>query len=76
MLKPGLPLRPQPHAPTPVSLLTTDDQCAQAAEQAQLRAKWVIVQVGACQPRPRGLPRGTRKGFWFTHTCACSLYLF
>ena len=52
-------LRPRPQAPTPVWLVTTDDQCAQAAEQAQLRAEWVIVQVGAGQPGPRGLLRGT-----------------
>ena len=53
------PLRPRPHAPTPLWLVTTDDQCAQATGQAQLRAEWVIVQVGAGQPKPRGLPRGT-----------------
>ena len=53
------PLRPPPHAPTPLWLGTTDDQCTQAAGQAQLRAEWVIVQVGAGQPKPRGLPRGT-----------------
>ena len=53
------PLRPRPHAPTLLWLVTTDDQCTQAAGQAQLRAEWVIVQVGAGQPRPRGLPRGT-----------------
>ena len=52
-------LRPRPHAPTPVWLITTDDQCTRAAGQAQLQAEWVIVQVGAGQPRPRGLPRGT-----------------
>ena len=46
------PLRPRPHAPTPVWLVTTDDQCAQAASQARLRAEWVIVQVGAGEPRP------------------------
>ena len=40
-------------------LVTTDDQCTQAAEQAQLQAEWVVVQVGAGQPRPLGLPRGT-----------------
>ena len=28
-------------------------------EQAQLQTEWVIVQVGAGQPRPSGLPRGT-----------------
>ena len=43
----------------PLWLVTTDDQCTQAAGQAQLRAEWVIVQVGAGQPEPRGLPRGT-----------------
>ena len=53
------PLRPRPHAPTPVWLVTTDDQCARATEQAQLWAEWVIVKVGAGQPRPCGLPRGT-----------------
>ena len=53
------PLRPRPHAPTPSWLVTTDDQCTQAAGQAQLRAEWVIVQVGAGQPKPRGLPRRT-----------------
>ena len=53
------PLRPRPHAPTPVWLVTTDDQCTRAAGQAQLQAEWVIVQVRAGQPRPRGLPRGT-----------------
>ena len=52
-------LRPRPHAPTPVWLVTTDDQCTRAAEQAQLQAEWVLVQVGAGQPGPRGLPRGT-----------------
>ena len=31
------PLRPRPHAPTPLWLVTTDDQCTQAAGQAQLR---------------------------------------
>ena len=30
------PLRPRPHAPTLVMLVKADDQCAQAAEQAQL----------------------------------------
>ena len=39
--------------------MTTDDQCTRAAGQAQLQADWVIVQVGAGQPKPRGLPRGT-----------------
>ena len=53
------PLRPEPHAPTPLCLVTTDDQCTQATGQAQLRAEWVIVQVGAGQLKPRGLPRGT-----------------
>ena len=53
------PLCPRPHALTPVWLVTTNDQCARATEQAQPRAEWVIVQVGAGQPRPRGLPRGT-----------------
>ena len=53
------PLRPRPHAPTPVWLVTTDDQCARAAEEAQLQAEWVVVQVGDGQPRPSGHPRGT-----------------
>ena len=53
------PLRPQPHAPTPVWLVTTDDQCARATEQAQLQAEWVIVQMGGGQLRPRALPRST-----------------
>ena len=53
------PRRPRPHAPTPVWLVTTDNQCTRAAEQAQLQAEWVVVQVGAGQPRPRGLPPGT-----------------
>ena len=53
------PLRPRPHVPTPLWLVTTDDQCTGAAGQAQLQAEWVIVQVGADQPKPRGLPRGT-----------------
>ena len=53
------PLRPRPHAPTPLWLVTTDDQCTQAEGQAQLLAEWVIVQVRAGQPKPRGLPRGT-----------------
>ena len=53
------PLRPRPHALTPLWLVTTDDQCTQASGQAQLRAEWVIVQAGAGQPEPRGLPRGT-----------------
>ena len=52
-------LSPRPHAPTPVCLVTTYDQCSRATEQAQLQTEWVIVQVGAGQPRPRGLPRGT-----------------
>ena len=46
-------------APTPVWLVTTDDECTRAAGQAQLQAEWVIVQVGAGQPRPRGLPCST-----------------
>ena len=52
------PLRPRPHARTPVWLVTTDDQCTRAAEQAQLQTEWVVVQVGPGQPRPCGLPRG------------------
>ena len=53
------PRCPRPDSPTPIWLVTTDDQCARATEQAHLQAEWVIVQVGAGQPRPRGLPRGT-----------------
>ena len=53
------PLRPRPHTPMPVWLVTMDDQCTRAAGQAQLQAVWVIVQVGAGHPRLRGLPRGT-----------------
>ena len=53
------PLCPRLHAPTPVWLVTTHDQCTRATEQAQLQTEWVTVQVGAGQPRPRGLPRGT-----------------
>ena len=53
------PLCPRPHAPTPVWSVTTDDQCARATGQGQLQAEWVIVQVGAGQPRPRRLPRGS-----------------
>ena len=53
------PLCPQPQVWTPVWLVTTDDQCTRAMEQAQLQTEWLIVQVGAGQPRPRGLPRGT-----------------
>ena len=53
------PLRPRARAPMQVWLVTTDDQCTREAGQAQLQAEWVIVQVGAGQPRPRGLPRGT-----------------
>ena len=47
------PLRPRPHAPTPVWLVTTDDQCTRAAGQAQLQAEWVKEQVGAGELRPR-----------------------
>ena len=53
------PLCPRPHVPTPIWLVTTDNQCTRATEQAQLRAEWVIVQVGAGQRRTRGLPRST-----------------
>ena len=53
------PLRPRPHAPTPVWLVTTYDQCTRAAEQARLQTKWVVVHVGAGQTRPRGLPHST-----------------
>ena len=53
------PLRSQTHATTTVWSVTTDDQCARATEQPQLLTEWVIVQLGAGQPRPCGLPRGT-----------------
>ena len=53
------PLCPRPHAWTPVWLVMTDDQYAQAAEQAQLWAEWVVIQEGLGQPRPHGLSRGT-----------------
>ena len=53
------PQRRRPYGPTAVWLVTRDGQCAGAAEQAQVWAEWVIVQVGAGQPRPRGLPRST-----------------
>ena len=53
------PLCPRPHEPTPVWLVTTDDQCTRATGQAELKTECVIVQVGAGQPRPRGLPCGT-----------------
>ena len=39
--------------------MTTENQCTRAAGQAQLQAEWVIVQVGAGQPRPRGPPCDT-----------------
>ena len=45
------PLRPRPHALTPLWLVTTDDQCNRAAGQAQLQAEWVIVQ-GLPPPSP------------------------
>ena len=44
------PLCPRPHALTPVWLVTTDDQCTRATEQAQLQTECVILQVGAGQP--------------------------
>ena len=53
------PLCPRPHAPALVWLVTTDNQCTRATEQAQPQTKCVIVQVVTGQPRPRGLPRGT-----------------
>ena len=53
------PLRPRPHAPTAVGLVTTENQCARATKQAELRAESVIVHVGQGQPRPCGIPRGT-----------------
>ena len=39
--------------------MTTEDQCTQAKKQAQLQTEWEIVQLGAGQPRPRGLPHDT-----------------
>ena len=53
------PLHQRSHGPTPVWLLTTDDQCARATEQVPLQTEWVMVQVRAGQHRPRVLPRGT-----------------
>ena len=53
------PLRPQRHGPTLVWLVTTDNQCARATEQAQLRTWWDIVQLVAGQFRPREVPHGT-----------------
>ena len=60
-------LRPRPHAPTPVWLVTTGDKCTRAARQAQLKAEWVIVQVGAGQPKPRGLPNALLVGTGVPH---------
>ena len=42
------PLCPQPHPPTMVWLVTSDDQCA--TEQAQLQTEWLIVPL--LQPQP------------------------
>ena len=56
------PLRPRPHAPTPLWLVTKDDQCTQATGQAQLRAEWVIVQVGAGHGRRSGDPAARPPG--------------
>ena len=53
------PLLPGSHTPTLAWWVATHDQCARAAEQARLRIKWVVVQVSAGRPRPRGLPRRT-----------------
>ena len=61
------PLRPRPHAPTPVWLVTTDDQCARATEQAQLRADRVIVQVGEGQPSPVDSPAAPP--YWWLQKC-------
>ena len=52
-------LCPRPHARTPMLLVTTVDQCTRGTEQAQLQTESVTVQVGAGQPRPRGLPGST-----------------
>ena len=49
-------LRLRPNASTPVWQSTTDEQCAQAAEQAPLWNELVVVQKGAGLPRLRGLP--------------------
>ena len=43
-------MRAQPQAPMPVWLVTTDEHCAQAAEQSLLWNGWVVLQVGAGQP--------------------------
>ena len=39
--------------------MTTDNQCAQSAEQALLSNKWMVVQVQAGQPRPQRLTHNT-----------------
>ena len=52
------PLCPRPRVPTTVCLVTTDEQCAQAAEQTPLWNVWVVPQVGLDQSWPQGLPSG------------------
>ena len=54
----GLSIFAAVNVPTLVWLVTTDEQCAKAAEQALLWKEWVVQQVRAGQPSPRGLPRG------------------
>ena len=51
------PLQPRYHAPTPVWLVTTDDQCAKAVEHAPHSDEWGVVLVGAGRPVSRGLRR-------------------
>ena len=51
------PLQPRHHVPTPVWLVTTDDQFAKAMEHAPLSDEWGVVLVGAGRPVPRGLRR-------------------
>ena len=49
-------LRPRPRAPTLVWLVTTDAQCTQAAQQAQLWANRWWYRWGRASPGPGGYP--------------------
>ena len=51
------PLQPRHDAPTPVWLVTTDNQCAKAVEHAPLSNEWGVVLVAAGQRVPQGLRR-------------------
>ena len=53
-------LRPRPHVPTPVWLVSTEQQCEQAVAQAQHLPEWVLVQHGTGPHTARGLPREHR----------------